>query len=69
MKKTTKKYIVSSIITFITGFCLVLVANIDSLSLTSLGDGALTGLLFVAIRAGFKAVAEWFLATFANPIK
>jgi len=69
MKTKYKKYIVSSIVTFITGFALVLVANIDSLSLESLKAGALTGLLFTAIRAGIKAVAEWFLANFSNPIK
>lgn len=60
-KKTAKKYLVSSLITFFTGFALVLVAQVDSLTLSSLGSGALAGLIFAGTRAGVKAVAEYFL--------
>ncbi len=66
MKKTTKRYIISAIITFLGGFLSVIVLKIDDLTLNSFKDGTLLGLIFVAVRTGIKAIAEWFLATFIN---
>ena len=61
-----KRYLVSSGITFLTAFCIVLVAQIDTLSTTSLKDGGLLGVLFVGVRAGIKAVAELIVLTFSR---
>jgi hypothetical protein len=60
-KSNVKRYLISSLVTFLTGFALVLVAQIDSLSLESFKDGALAGVLFSALRAGIKGVLEYFL--------
>ena len=56
MSETNKAYIRSSIITFIASFASVIIVEIDSLSLQSFHDGAVVGLLFAGIRAGFKAL-------------
>lgn len=52
----------SSLVTFLTGFGIVFVSQIDTLSLNSFRDGTLIALLFVAVRAGVKAIIEFFLA-------
>lgn len=57
-KKTFKRYAVSSLITFVTTFAIVLLASIDSITLGNLGNGALASLLFTGLRAGVKAVLE-----------
>ena len=57
-----KQYAVSSLITFVTGFAIVFVKDIDTLTLETLKDGAIVGLLFSACRAGFKAVLEFLIA-------
>lgn len=62
MSKKSKKWLVSCIVTFVTGFGIVFVSNIDTITLNSFRDGALMGLLFTAIRAGVKALFEWYLA-------
>lgn len=64
MKQTTKRYLISSLITFFTAFAVVLLAEIDNITLESLKDGALIGIGFTCFRAGIKALLEWFLATF-----
>lgn len=62
--KNWQRYIVSSIVTFLGAFCVVLVSDIDSITIASFKDGAVLGLIFVAVRAGIKAVLEWVIATF-----
>ena len=61
MNKTTKKYVISSLLTFATGFALVILPVIDSITLESVQSGAIVGVLFVALRAGFKALLEMFV--------
>ncbi len=63
MNDTVKRYLISSCVTFFTGFALVLVAQADSITLETFRDGSVYGVLFVALRAGFKAVVEYFLNT------
>jgi len=58
MTKTTKRYLVSSLITFASAFAVVVLASIDSLSIQDVETGAVASLLFTAIRAGVKAVLE-----------
>lgn len=56
-----RHYIISSVITFITGFVASLVLVIDKFDLVSLRSGAWVGLILVAVRAGIKVVLEKFL--------
>jgi len=62
MNKTIKRYIVSSLITFFTAFATVLLASIDSITIESIKDGAIIGIVFTALRAGTKALLEYFLS-------
>lgn len=66
MNQTLKKYLISSLITFLAGFAVVILAEIDSLTLESLKDGSIAGLIFAGLRAGIKAVIELFLATWGS---
>lgn len=61
MKKTTKRYIQSTIVTFLTGFCTVLIADWDKINLQTFMDGSYLGLLFSAVRAGVKGLIEAFM--------
>lgn len=70
-KKTMKKFSwkaegKSFLITFAVGMALVLYQEIDTLTFASLKDGALVGVLFGAVRAGFKAVVEMFIALYSS---
>lgn len=59
MNETTKRYLVSSLITFLTGFALAVLPVMDSLTLDNVQGGALLGVLFMGARAGFKALIEF----------
>lgn len=59
MKTSTKRYIVSSLVTFITAFSLAILPILDELSLDSFKDGAIVSVIFVGVRAGIKAFIEW----------
>lgn len=60
-KQTFKRYAISSAITFLTTFGIVMLADIDSITLESIKTGTVVGLVFIAIRAGLKAVLESLL--------
>ncbi len=66
MSDNTKEYIKSAVITFIAGFCMVLATEIDSMSMESLKDGTMIGLVFAAGRTGIKGVIELFLRWYAT---
>lgn len=59
MTKTQKKYIFSSIVTFITGFAIAILPLLDSLTVDSFKNGAILGVIFAGLRAGIKALIEW----------
>lgn len=61
-----REHLKSFLITFFVGFAMVFVADLDKLSLDTLGDGALLGLLFGAIRAGVKSALELFIALYSG---
>jgi len=54
-KKTIKRYAISSGVTFLSTFLLVVGS---SLSVEAIDEGAIIGILIVAIRAGVKATVE-----------
>jgi hypothetical protein len=57
-----KRYLASSLLTFTAGFLVVFVANIDSLTIDSLSNGTIVGLLFMGLRAGMKVAMEYVLS-------
>lgn len=57
-KSNWKRYLWSSLVTFLAGFSISLLPEIDSISLESLRSGAVLGMLFIPVRAGIKAVLE-----------
>ena len=57
-----KRYLWSSLMTFLAGFLMAVVPELESLELESLRDGSLVGLVFVGIRTGLKLVLEVALA-------
>jgi len=61
IKENWKRWITSTIITFFSGFCFVLLAKIDSIDVYTLETGAIAGIIVAAIRAGLKAVVEAYL--------
>jgi hypothetical protein len=62
MNETTKRYLISSLVTFLTAFAGVILIDIDKITLSSFSDGAIVGLVFTAGRAGVKAVLEFLLS-------
>lgn len=62
---TMKEHLKSFLITFIVSFAIVLVAQVDNISLESFKDGAIFGLIFGASRAGVKAVLELLILKFS----
>lgn len=62
MSKKTKDYLRSSLITFLTGFAIVILPAIETLDLQNLEAGALAGILLTATRMGIKAVIEYFIS-------
>jgi predicted Holliday junction resolvase-like endonuclease len=56
-----KRYIISSLVTFLSAFALYFVTVIDTVTLEGLTDGALVSLIFVGARTGLKALLEMFI--------
>jgi hypothetical protein len=58
IKTNWKRYLVSSGITFLSAFFLMLSVQLNDLSVESLTLSVFASILFVSIRAGLKAVWE-----------
>jgi hypothetical protein len=58
-----KRHLISAGITFVTAFCLYFLTVIDTITLDTFFDGTWVALLFVGIRAGVKALMEYFVLT------
>lgn len=65
-KQTIKKYLVSSLLSFLAGFCATILIDINNITPDSFRDGTIWGILFLAVRTGIKGLIEWFLVTFYN---
>lgn len=59
-------YIKSALITFCAGVAIVVIPELDSLSLEAVENGALVGLMFAGVRTGIKLVLEMFIAWYAS---
>lgn len=51
----------STIITFAAGFAIAVVPHMDALTMDSIKDGSLLGLVFAGVRTGIKVVLEGFV--------
>lgn len=56
----------STIITFAAGFAIAVVPHIDALTMDSLWDGSLVGLVFAGARTGIKVVIEGFILWYSK---
>jgi hypothetical protein len=56
-----KRYVLSSLVTFISAFALAIYPMLDDLSLNNFTQATAVGLLFVGIRAGVKALIEFLV--------
>ena len=61
MNPTFKRHLISAIVTFVAAFAIVVVPDIDTVSVDNLTDGTLVGLIFVGVRAGLKALLEMLI--------
>lgn len=62
-KSTFKRYAISTLVTFTTGFLAVIATQIDTISLETIQSGMLLGIIASAIRAGVKATIEHIMRT------
>ena len=63
MNDTVKRYVWSTLVTFLTGVAIVLVPELtEDFTLETIKSGAYLGTLFAAVRLGLKMVLELFLA-------
>jgi len=62
LKDNWKRYLISIGITFIAGFLSVFLASVDNITLESLENGTLAGVVFVAVRTGVKFALECLLS-------
>lgn len=67
LSKHWKRYLVSSLVTFLAGFAMAVIPVLDK---APMGDtltwGALVGMIMVGVRAGVKLVLEAFVAWWSN---
>jgi len=65
-KSNLRRWILSSAVTFLAGFSIVLLAQWEDITLASFQTGSIVGIIFLAVRAGFKALLEGFLLWWNN---
>ncbi|MBI4128624.1 MAG: hypothetical protein HY460_01115 [Parcubacteria group bacterium] len=61
ISEDTKRWLVSSIVTFLATFLVALGTNIGNLGTEAVTSSALAGIVLLAVRAGIKAVTEALL--------
>lgn len=61
------EYVKSALITFFAAAAIYLVPQIDQITMESMKNGTLVGILFVAVRTGLKAVLELGIAMYQQP--
>lgn len=60
-KSEFKRYAISSLYTFLSGFVIAIIHVLDSMNWQNVGVGSLVGLAFVGVRGGIKVLGEAFL--------
>jgi len=66
MTQTIKRYLISSAVSFLTGFALIMGTEIDNITLEAVKNGAWIGTLFLAVRAGLKAIFEMLVVSLTH---
>lgn len=61
LKENWRRYVVSSIVTFLSGFCVAIVPVLETLDMSDLKTSAIVGLILVGIRGGVKLLMEAFI--------
>jgi hypothetical protein len=69
MKQEIKRYLVSSLVTFIAVFLLTILPYVSEVTLESLKGGAFLSLMITAARAGVKAAIEILIPYIQSLIK
>ncbi len=65
--QTVSRYIVSTLVTFAAGFAIVVAPALDDgVTLASIQDGTVIGILFSGARAGIKMVLESLITWYAS---
>jgi hypothetical protein len=62
--ETFKRYALSSVITFLSAFVPILIVGLGSVDYS---QAAITSLVLVAVRAGFKSIGETLAGKTADP--
>lgn len=62
VKEHWYRYVMSTVVTFCSGFSLAVLPHINNMTLGDLKSGGLVGLVLAGTRAGVKLVLETFLA-------
>lgn len=62
MSKKTQKWLISSVVTFFTAFAIATLPLIDNISIETIKNGAIVGVVFAGVRAGVKALFEFFIS-------
>lgn len=68
-KETLKRYLVSSGVTFLAAFLLVIVTFLKDFSVDTFNYAVLSGVLTAALRAGVKALVEYLIPLLSSLIK
>jgi len=63
MTITQKRYLISSLITFSTGFIVSIAILMNSLTVENVGWSVILGILLAGLRGGIKAVAEYLVSS------
>lgn len=66
MSTNTKRWIISTLVTFAAGFAIAVLPQVDNLTIQAFKDGAVVGVVFAGVRAGVKAVLEAFVAWYTH---
>lgn len=61
MKKDVKRHCISAVITFVTGFLLGILPNIDQFTPENIKNGVIVGILASAFRAALKVTIEYVI--------
>ena len=69
MNETLKRYLVSSVVTFLAAFLLVVLTFLQNFDVSTFNYAVLSGVLTAGLRAGVKALVEYLIPLLSSLIK
>jgi Flp pilus assembly protein protease CpaA len=66
VKENAKRYLISSIVTFVASFLFVFAVTIKEMDLSTISLSVFCGIAGVALRVAIKALAEYILSILAS---